>query len=72
MQVVPLGSDVPQNSKKVFGYKNLTQINNLTLKTVINDHLNTKTSNKRKKTHTNALIRPYYVLYIQLDRESKD
>ena len=49
MQVVPLGSNVPQISKKVFGYKNLTQINKLTLKTVINDHLNTKTSNKRKK-----------------------
>ena len=47
--------------KKVFGHKDLTQINKLTLKTVINEQLNTKTSNKRKKKHKNALIRPYFI-----------
>ena len=59
MKIVPLGSNGPQISKKVFGRKDLTQINKLTLKTVINEELNTKTNNKRKK----ALIRPYSVLY---------
>ena len=59
MQIVPLGSNEHQISKKGFGHKDLTLINKLTLKTVINEELNTKTSNKRKK----ALIRPYSVLY---------
>ena len=71
MQIVPLGSNETQISKKVFGHKNLTQINKLTLKIVINEQLSTKTIKKRKKKRT-ALIMPYYILYIQLDRESKD
>ena len=56
--------------QKVFGHKNLTQINKLTLKIVINEQLNTKkVRNAKKRT---ALIMPNYILYIQLDRESKD
>ena len=62
----------PRFQKKVFGLKNFTPINKLTLKTVINEQLNTKTSNKPPKKYKNALIRPYYILYIQLDRESED
>ena len=49
MPIVPLGSNRPQISKKVFCHKNLKQINKLTLKTVINEQLNTKASNKRKQ-----------------------
>ena len=49
MQIAPLGPNGPQISKKEFGHKNLTQINKLTLKIVINEQLNTKTSNKFKK-----------------------
>ena len=45
MQIIPLESNGPQISKKVFGHKDLTQINKLALKTVINEELNTKTSN---------------------------
>ena len=37
MEIVPLGSNGPQISKKVSGYKDLTQINNLTSKPVINE-----------------------------------
>ena len=51
------------NFKKGCGHKNLAQINNLTLKSVINEQLNTKTSNKRKKKYKNALIKSSYILY---------
>ena len=68
MQIVPLGSNGPQISKKVFGQKNLTQINKLTLKIVMHEQWNTKTSNIRKKKKRNAPVRSYYVLYVQLDR----
>ena len=51
--------------KKVFGRKDLTQINKLTLKTVINEQLNTKTSNKRKKnTKIRQLVHILFTVYL--------
>ena len=44
-----IGVQLTPDFKKVLGHKDLTQINKLTSKTVKNEQLNTKTSNKRKK-----------------------
>ena len=63
MQIVPLGSNGSQISKKVFGHKDLTQIKELTLKTVINEELNTKTNNKRKKSADEALFSVIHCIF---------
>ena len=43
-----IGVQWTQDFKKVFAHKDLTQINKLTLKTVINEQLNSKKKNKHK------------------------
>ena len=55
MQIVPSGSNGPQISKKVSGYKDLTQINNLPLKLVINEKFELK--NKQQTQKKNAKMR---------------
>ena len=53
----------PRFQKKFLALKISRKSTNLTLKTVLNEQLNIKTSNNPPKKYKNALIRPYYILY---------
>ena len=64
MQVVSLRSlrsNGPQISKKSCGYKDLTQINKLTLKPVINEQLKLKNKEQTQQKYKNAVIMPNHI-----------